>query len=125
MMKRFVKITGSATSPKKQKKPDITGKMLMPRKSTDKPGVKVLMPKKSTDKPGVRVNMGGKPAIRKYNPKLEPGIKETRRAPGGPTAPKPRGPSKATPLKPQPSTFDRPVRPLPKRKGTPLRKKMF
>jgi hypothetical protein len=122
IMKRYVKITGSATSPKKQKKPDITGKMLMPKKSTDKPGVKVLMPKRSTDKHSVRVNMGGKPLVRKYNPKLEPGIKETRRSPGGP---KPKGPSKATPLKPQPPTFDRPVRPLPKRKGTPLKKKMF
>ena len=119
-MKRYVKITGSATSPKTYQKPDTTGKILMPKRSTDKPGVKVLMPKKSTDKPAVRVNMGGEPAVRKYNPKLEPGIKTKAR-------PRITGPKKSGTV-PQPLTPQkgpRPVRPLPKRKGTPVRKKML
>lgn len=55
----MMKKSGTAS----KKKPSITGKMLMPKRSTDKPGKKVLLPKRSTDKPGVKVNMG-KPQVK-------------------------------------------------------------
>lgn len=115
-------LTGTGTVTKNERMPELRKPNYRNPGGLDKP--RVVKPRKTAVPMPIRTPVG-KPLIRKYNPKLEPGIKGTKRAPGGPTAPKPKGPSKATPLKPQPSTFDRPVRPLPKRKGTPLRKKML
>ena len=45
------------------KKP-IGPRILMPNRTTDKPGQKQLMPLKPSDKPGVKINMSGKPKAR-------------------------------------------------------------
>lgn len=90
------------------------------------PMPRVVKPRKTAVPMPMRTP-AGEPAVRRYNPKLEPGIKGTKRAPGGPTAPKPKRDGKPRPAKPQPFNpkLDRPVRPLPKRKGTPVRRKMM
>ena len=64
--KAKAKPTSKATS--KMPKGPVT---LLPKRTTDKPGVRVLLPKKSTDKPGVKVNLS-KPSVKRSSAKPLP-----------------------------------------------------
>jgi hypothetical protein len=66
-----VKRGGTKTTTKAASKMPKGSVTLLPKRTTDKPGVKVLLPKKSTDKPGVRVNLS-KPTVKRFSAKPLP-----------------------------------------------------
>lgn len=105
-------LTGTATVTKNERMPELKKPNYRNPGGLDKP--RVVKPRKTAVPMPIRTP-AGEPAVRRYNPKLEPGIKT-------PARPKMTGPKKSpNNKKPMPG------RPLPRRtpKGTPVRRKMM
>lgn len=115
MNKRILSGKGSVT--KNEKMPELRKPNYRVPGGLDKP--RVVKPR-ATPVPMPKRTPAGEPAVRKYNPKLEPGIKTKAR-------PRITGPKKSGTV-PQPLTPQKgpkPVRLLPKRNGRPVKKRML
>ena len=112
-------LTGKGYTTKNEKMPELKKPNYRNPGGLDKP--RVVKPR-TTPVPMPKRTPAGEPLVRKYNPKLEPGIKSVARP--RQTGPKKKSPSLGGMLTPKKGP--RPVPPQSKRlKGTPLKRKMM
>lgn len=117
MKKRILSGKGSVT--KNERMPELKKPNYRNPGGLDKP--RVVKPR-TTPVPMPKRTPAGEPAVRRYNPKLEPGIKSKVRP--GQSGPKKKSPSLGGMLTPKKGPSF--IRVLPKRiKGTPVKRKMM